>query len=58
MLKFLHIKRKAPMNRPGKPPTVIPCRPPRFERSSIVLGVVYVVAVVVVLLDVFVWRPM
>lgn len=47
------------MKRPSPLPTVIPCfRRSRFERSSLALGVVYVAAIVVVLLDVFVWRPM
>lgn len=59
MLQFLYSNRKVVMKRPSPLPTVIPCfRRSRFERSSLALGVVYVAAIVVVLLDVFVWRPM
>lgn len=47
------------MKRPSPLPTVIPCfRRSRFERASIALGVVYVLSIAVVLLDVFVWRPL
>jgi hypothetical protein len=45
------------MKRPSRLPNIIPTvRRSPVERANIVLAVVYVTSIVVVLMDVFVWR--
>jgi hypothetical protein len=59
MLQFLYTNRKVVMKRPSPLPTVIPTFRRSFvERGHLVVGVVSLISIVVVLLDVFVWRPM
>lgn len=47
------------MKRPSQLPNVIPTfRRSPIERGNLVVGLVSLISIVVVLLDVFVWRPL